>query len=107
MKATTDEIPWCSAFVNGIAWELGLPRSESAAARSWLAVGRDIPIDVAKPGFDIVILERGKGGHVGFYESHDNFFVSMLGGNQGNKVSIASFERGRILGVRRLYEESA
>ena len=29
-----DEIPWCSAFVNGIAWELRLPRSRRLWARS-------------------------------------------------------------------------
>ena len=34
-----DEVPWCSAFVNGIAWELRMTRSKSAAARSWLTVG--------------------------------------------------------------------
>ena len=37
-----DEIAWCSAFVNGIAWDLRLPRSKSAAARSWLTVGESV-----------------------------------------------------------------
>lgn len=117
MKATTDEIPWCSVFCGGIAWELDLPRSPSAAARSWLVVGKEISLDAAKPGFDIVVLKRGGGdqpgpevlhapGHVGWYSSHDNFFVDLLGGNQGDQVSIASFERSRILSVRRLYEET-
>ena len=114
LKATADEVPWCSAFVNGIAWELDLPRTDSAAARSWLRVGKEIPLDEAKPGFDIVVFKRGGGGqpgpevldapgHVAFYSQHDNFFVDVLGGNQGNKVSISSYERGRILGVRRLW----
>ena len=34
-----DETPWCSAFMNAVCYVLGLPRSGSAAARSWLAVG--------------------------------------------------------------------
>src|SRR5689334_3964874 len=73
-----DEIPWCSAFVNGVAWELRLPRSKSAAARSWLQVGRPLALsnDVnnicpdAKVGFDVVVLSRGNNpqeGHVGFF----------------------------------------
>ena len=116
LKNTPDEIPWCSSWLNAICWMLDLPRSRSAAARSWLLIGKEIDLDAAKPGFDIVVLKRGGGdqpgpevldapGHVAFYSGHDNFFVDLLGGNQGDKVSIASFERSRILGVRRLYED--
>src|SRR5690606_17107807 len=108
---SSDEVPWCSSFMNAIAFLLDIPRSGSAAARSWLEVGEEVDLDAAKPGFDVVILKRGGGnqpgpevihapGHVGLYSQHDNFFVDVLGGNQGNKVSISSYERGRILGVR-------
>lgn len=113
-----DEVPWCSGFVNWVCWLLRLPRTKSLLARSWLTVGSDIPLDSAQPGFDVVVLKRGKDpqpgpedttapGHVGFYWRHDGYFVELLGGNQGNKVSIASFERSRILSVRRLYVEAA
>lgn len=97
-----DETPWCSAFANWVAWLLRLPRSKSLAARSWLAVGRPIPLEEAQAGFDVVVLERGAGGHVGFYAGHDAATVSVLGGNQGDAVSVASFPRARVLGVRRL-----
>lgn len=99
---TSDETPWCSAFVNGITWELGLPRSQSAAARSWLNIGDPIELKDAVPGNDIVVLERGSGGHVGFYVSHDDANVTLLGGNQSNAVTVQPFPLGRILGVRRL-----
>ncbi len=113
-----DELPWCSSWLNAVCFLLDLPRSGSAAARSWLTVGKEIDLDRARPGFDIVILKRGGGGqpgpevlqapgHVGLYSGHDNFFVDLLGGNQGDKVSIASYERARILGVRRLKEWNA
>ena len=102
-----DEIPWCSAFVNGIAWELRLPRSKSAAARSWLSVGTPILSSEAAVGFDVVILSRGtnpKQGHVGFFagwgESVDT--VHLLSGNQDNSVSVETFPIHRILGIRRL-----
>jgi uncharacterized protein (TIGR02594 family) len=102
-----DETPWCSAFVNGICWELGLARSGKANARSWLDVGRVVPYGEEMRGNDIVILSRGDNiwqGHVGFFEgfSDDRSVVRILGGNQGDKVSLASFPAGRILGIRRV-----
>lgn len=109
-----DEIPWCSAFVNGIAWELDLPRSGSAAARSWLKVGVGIALEGAAIGFDVVVLSRGSGkqpgadviaapGHVGFYGGRtQRGSVLLLAGNQNDQVSVEPFIPARILGVRRL-----
>jgi uncharacterized protein (TIGR02594 family) len=100
-----DEIPWCSAFVNAIAWSLDLPWTQSAAARSWLSVGVPVPLDDAICGFDVVILARGQdgvSGHVGFYVSHDATTVMLLGGNQHDAVTEQDFDRARVLGVRRL-----
>lgn len=106
-----DATPWCSAFTNWIAWLLRLPRSKSLRARSWLAVGQPIPLAHARPGFDIVILNRGgpqdpnvieAPGHVGFYAGVDGPLVFLLGGNQGDKVSVAGFQISSVLGVRRL-----
>lgn len=108
-----DETSWCSAFVNYVAWLCdSTERSKSLAARSWLMVGRSIPLSDAQRG-DVIILTRGKlpqpgpevikaNGHVGFYAGQDETSVQLLGGNQGNRVSIASFPKTRILGVRRL-----
>ena len=110
---SADETPWCSAFVNGIAWELRLPRSKSAAARSWLNIGSSISLEEAQAGFDVVIIQRGEGpqpgpeitrapGHVGFFAGRQGDFISILGGNQGNAVTIARFNKSRLLGIRRL-----
>lgn len=65
-----DETPWCSSFVNAIAWQLRLPRSKSAAARSWLDIGEEVSPTFASVGYDVVVLKRGTQswqGHVGFY----------------------------------------
>lgn len=101
-----DEVPWCSAFVNYVAWLLRLPRSKSLAARSWLNVGLPLRVEHAAPGFDVVVLSRGAppSGHVGFFSAHDpeKNEVYLLGGNQGNSVSVAAFDASRILGVRRI-----
>ena len=108
-----DSVPWCSAFTNYIAWLLRLPRSKSLRARSWLLVGEVIDLNSAEPGFDVVIFKRGSGaqpgadvidaaGHVGFYAGMDSTKILVLGGNQGDSVSISSYPKSRLLGVRRL-----
>ena len=105
MGETDDQVPWCSSFVNGICWELRLPRSKSAAARSWLDVGVAVPPEDARVGHDIVILSRGSSptaGHTGFFAGWGEDTVRILAGNQGNRVSIASYPRDRILGIRRV-----
>lgn len=108
-----DETAWCSAFVNWICWLMGAPRSKSLAARSWLMVGQSISLSDAQRGFDVVVLKRGKDpqpgpevikaqGHVGFYAGQGDGTVDLLGGNQGDSVSVQSFPKSRILSVRRL-----
>jgi len=110
---SADEVPWCSAFVNGITWELRLPRSKSALARSWLNVGSPISLSQAAIGFDVVVIQRGTApqpgpevlqasGHVGFFAGLEGDFISILGGNQGNAVTVDRFSKNRLLGVRRL-----
>jgi hypothetical protein len=79
-----------------------------------------IPLDLAEPGFDVVIFERLPSsvrkkrrnrlastkyyppGHVGFYAGIEANDVLVLGGNQGDSVSIAPYLKSRLLGVRRL-----
>ena len=111
---TPDEVPWCSAFMNGCHFLAGLPRTKSAAARSWLRLGLRIPIAAAARG-DVVVLKRGGGeqpgvevlqaqGHVGFFAglSPDGQFVRVLAGNQGDSVNIESFPIDRVLAVQRV-----
>ena len=107
-----DEVPWCSAFANYVCWLLRLPRSKSLRARSWLEVGKGIPLDSASPG-DVVVLKRGSGeqpgpevlkapGHVGFYAGRFGDFIEVLGGNQSDTVKISRYNKKSLLGVRRL-----
>ena len=106
-----DEVPWCAAFVAGIAELLGLSRSRSAAARSWLTVGLPVRFEDARVGEDIVVLARGSNpaaGHVGFFAgfNEDETRVRVLGGNQGDAVSVADFPTRDVLGIRRLVSEA-
>lgn len=108
-----DETPWCSAFVNYIAYLMGCEQSKSLAARSWLKVGKPVLLEDAAMGFHVVVLKRGVGdqpgpsvidapGHVGFFCGLDNGGVVVLGGNQGNSVSYSTFPKSRILGIREI-----
>lgn len=104
---TPDETAWCSAAMNGIAWDLDLPRSHSKAARSWLSVGTAVEIADAKPcENDLVIFWRvvptGWQGHVGIFCGTDGVNVIVRGGNQGDRFCDSRYPVAQILGFRRL-----
>lgn len=91
--------PWCGAFVGAVLLDCGIPAAENGQrARAWLDWG--IPLSVPAVGA-VVVYERKGGGHVGFLAGQDlEGNLMTLGGNQGDKVSIAPFNRERVLGFR-------
>lgn len=103
--ANNDEISWCSAFANDVVktvFALDKIDGIDATARSWMSYG--IPTDTPSIG-DIVIFWRDTPdswkGHVGFYVRENDRYVWVLGGNQGDSVSIAPYEKSRVLGYRK------
>lgn len=95
---TTDETPWCAAFVGSMLEQSGWKSTRSARARSYenWGVRMDKPVIGA-----VCVLSRGKNpkhGHVGFVTCHTNNTVTLLGGNQGDKVSYVSFPKSRVVG---------
>lgn len=102
---TSDEIPWCSTFVNWVAWRAGLRYSGKPNARSWLNTG--IKVTRPEPG-DVVVFWRESPeswkGHVGFFLgiSPDRKRVYCLGGNQGNRVSVSAYRINTVLSYQRL-----
>lgn len=100
LRATSDEVSWCSAFVCWCMEKAGIPSTKSAAARSWLNWG--IPIDQPLPGC-VVVLSRGNNpaeGHVGFWLSEDDDNVFVFGGNQSDMTCVDAYEKSRVLGYR-------
>jgi uncharacterized protein (TIGR02594 family) len=108
-----DEVAWCAAAMNFVCKLWKLPRTKTLAARDWLKVGEPIRLAEAHPGFDVVVFSRGQGeqpgpavfdapGHVGFYAGLEGTDVLVLGGNQGNSISIAPYALKNLLGIRRL-----
>ena len=95
-----DETPWCAAFVGACLERAGLRSTRSLAARSYLGWGVEMPA----PSFGaIVVLSRGADpalGHVGFLVGLTDAHVIVLGGNQSNAVTVAAFDRARVLGWR-------
>lgn len=97
-----DETAWCAAFVGGVLEEAGIKSSRSASARSYLTHGSKIE----KPAVGCIVVfwrgsKEGWSGHVGFVVGRDqNGNLMVLGGNQGDKVSIKPFGKDRILGYR-------
>lgn len=89
-KATDDETPWCSAFVNWVLMQAGMPRTKSAAALSFKSWGVE-----CDPHYGcVVVIPRGSWkGHVGFLVSSDDNYYHILGGNQNDQVNVASFSK--------------
>jgi uncharacterized protein (TIGR02594 family) len=103
-----DETPWCAIFVNWCLKKAGLPYLKSALARDGLKLGHQVELKDAKPG-DVVVfwrgLKEGTKGHEALYLGCDlNNNIWCIGGNQGNKVSIAKYSIEKILEIRRIEE---
>jgi uncharacterized protein (TIGR02594 family) len=101
LRATHDEVAWCSAFTNWCMREASIAGTNSAAARSWLTWGRGVkPPELG----DVVVLSRGDNpaqGHVGFFIDHYGGMVQLLSGNVGNRVNVAWFKEANVLAYRR------
>lgn len=94
-----DDVAWCAAFVGAMLHRAGLPTSGSLAARSYLTWGKGI--SKPYPGC-IAVFKRGKSwqGHVAFYLSQGEAGIQVLGGNQGDAVSIMRMKPSDLLGYR-------
>jgi len=99
LKATDDETPWCSSFVNWVIKQAGHKGTNSAAAKSWEKWGAA----VTTPTNGNIVLIKKKSGpdqangstsgyHVGFYISKTDKVIRILGGNQGNQVKYSNFK---------------
>ena len=96
-----DETAWCAAFANSMLRRAGFAGTGALNARSFLTWGTKL--DVPKPGC-IVVFKRGNSeweGHVAFFlRDLGNGYLEVLGGNQGNAVSIARHAKADLLGYR-------
>lgn len=94
---------WCAAFVNATLKQSGQEGTGALNARSFLDWGQGV--DQPQRG-DVAVFSRGDPngwqGHVGFFDGYnDDGSIRVLGGNQGDQVSIANYDANRLLGFRR------
>lgn len=100
---TSDDTAWCSLFVNWVALKSKLPRTNKLNARSWLDIGTKVT--TPKVGDVCVFWREHKDswkGHVGFYMTGNDKQIAVLGGNQGDAVSVKFYPTKQLLGFRRL-----
>jgi uncharacterized protein (TIGR02594 family) len=98
VKAETT--PWCAAFVGAMLKRAGIAGTGSLLARSYIEWGT--ALDEARLGA-IAVFSRGDDpttGHVGFVLGEADGKLYLLGGNQGDAVSVAAFDASRLLGLR-------
>ena len=94
---------WCAAFVDATLKQSGGQGTGKLNARSYLDWGN--PVDQPQRG-DIAVFSRGDPngwqGHVGFFDGYaEDGSIRVLGGNQGDAVSIANYSPDSLLGFRR------
>ncbi|HXF89618.1 MAG TPA: TIGR02594 family protein [Xanthobacteraceae bacterium] len=104
LRAEDDEMPWCGAFVAWCLGAAGIPydKASAASARAWLDWGRALEHPTIGC---VVVFWRGRRdgwqGHVGFYAGRDaQGRILVLGGNQGNAVSVRPYSADQLLGYR-------
>lgn len=99
LKATTDETPWCSSFVNWVMKQAGHQGTNNALAKSWIDWGTAL----TDPSYGAVTVIKKKnasadaatgsstGFHVAFFVSKTSSSIRLLGGNQSDKVKYSNF----------------
>lgn len=97
-----DEVPWCAAFVGAMLALENLSPSRAPNARSYETWGSPLLSPCLGA---IVVISRPPiawQGHVAFYLGTDKAArrVRVLGGNQGDAVTIAEFSLDRVVAYR-------
>lgn len=97
----SESVSWCAAYTCAMLERSGHASPKNLAARSFLQWGK--PLDHPEVGA-VAVLTRGDPkswtGHVGFVWAWDETRVWLLGGNQGDAVSVAAFPLSAVLGYR-------
>jgi uncharacterized protein (TIGR02594 family) len=92
-----DATPWCAAFCGAVLKEAGLKPSGSLLARSYERWGQPLAGPVVGA---VAVKTRVGGGHVGFVVGSAPGTVTLLGGNQGDQVRLATFPRSGFTAFR-------
>lgn len=94
-----DAVPWCSGFACAVMERAGIVSPRSDSAKSWMTWGAPLVEPVVGC---VAVFNRTGGFHVGFVVGRDAVSRNLLvlGGNQGDAVSIAQFPEHRVMAYR-------
>ena len=96
---TADEIPWCGLAIAYAAHKAGVQVVDKPLwALSWANYGTKVTEPMLG---DILTFKRDGGGHVGIYVGEDKECYHVLGGNQGNAMSVTRIVKSRLYQARR------
>jgi uncharacterized protein (TIGR02594 family) len=94
-----DEIPWCGLAMAYAAHMAGVDYPKDPLwALNWAKYGEAAPEPMLG---DILTFKRDGGGHVGMYVGEDDTAYHVLGGNQGNAMSVTRILKTRLYKARR------
>jgi uncharacterized protein (TIGR02594 family) len=95
-----DATPWCGAILAWWMTQCCIPTPLVAIrAKSWAGWGANLRPERLAPGA-VLVFGRDGGGHVGLYVGEDATHYHVLGGNQGDAVTIARIAKSRLLASR-------
>ena len=100
-----DSTAWCSVCMNAAEVLTGASHgTSSAAAVSWLKWG--VAVKEPQRGDKVIFDWKDGGHHVGIFlrfltDVDKNDRVEVIGGNQGNAISITDYPAGAVMGYRR------
>lgn len=107
LRAKSDEVAWCSSFVNWCLKQCGIRGTNSAGAASWKKWGT---ASAPRYGAIAVVFNAGAarssltttGNHVGFLVEETKTHYVLLGGNQSNSVKVSRYPKAkwRLLAMR-------
>jgi uncharacterized protein (TIGR02594 family) len=101
---TSDNMAWCGLFVSICLKRAGRPIPIPKDIYDYMRALKFQTLwnktDTAGLG-DILVFSREGGGHVGFYVGETTTTYMVLGGNQGDKVSIVPILKSRCVAIRR------
>lgn len=98
-KYVADSVPWCGLFMAVIAKRAGLDLPYAPLyALNWGVFGAK----AGQPGVgDVLTFTRAGGGHVALYLGEDSTHYHVIGGNQGDAVSVMRIAKIRLHSARR------
>ncbi|MFC3579143.1 TIGR02594 family protein [Sphingomonas hylomeconis] len=102
MAYNADSVPWCGLFVANCLRAAGIDLSAikvAVRAKAWEEWGSNLRAEYLAPGA-ILVFDRAGGGHVAFYVGEDRTHYHVLGGNQGDRVSVMRLEKSRCIARR-------